>query len=130
MQWPRKLVGLTKECSNEDEQDEPGTRRFRAVSTWTPPRKRSRSPRGGQMRCKSPHGCRAAASVGCRDELRSMTPENRGRSPRRLLSRWPNMGRLEREKLGWAWIMVDRKQQIIASTQDSLLEEEGEALVP
>ena len=35
------------------------------------------------------------------------------------------MGRLEREKLGRAWSMVDREQQIIASTQDSLLEEAG-----
>ena len=35
------------------------------------------------------------------------------------------MGRLEREKLGRAWSMVDREQQIIASTRDSLLEEAG-----
>ena len=32
-----------------------------------------------------------------------------------LLSRWPNVGRLEREKLGQAWSMVDREQHIIAS---------------
>ena len=89
MQWPRKLIGPRKECSKEDEQDEPGRRRFRVVSTWTPQRKRSRSPRGGKQRCKSPHTCRAEASGGCRDELwetssprsRSMSPEGRGRSP-------------------------------------------------
>ena len=56
-----------------------------------------------------------------------MSPESRGRSPHRQekLSRWPNVGRLERERMGRAWSMMDREQQIIASTRDSLLEEAG-----
>ena len=57
-----------------------------------------------------------------------MSPESRGRSPHRQekLSRWPNVGRLERERMGRAWSMMDREQQIIASTRDSLLEEAGQ----
>ena len=62
------------------------------------------------QRCKSPHLCRNAATGGCRDELkdpsssprsRSMTPEDRGRSPtmQEKLARWPRVDSLEKERL-------------------------------
>ena len=35
------------------------------------------------------------------------------------------MGSMEREKWGRAWSMMDREQQVIASTRDSLLKEAG-----
>ena len=69
------------------------------------------------MRCKSPHLCRNAANGGCRDELkeprsRSMTPEDRERSPSRQekLARWMNMDSLERKRLSRAWNMMEREQ--------------------
>ena len=115
--WPRRVITLRKGGSKEGEREERETRRFGSASTWTPPRKRSRSPRGGPMRCKSPHLCRNAANGGCRDELkeprsRSMTPEDRGRSPSRQekLARWMNVDSLERKRLSRAWNMMEREQ--------------------
>ena len=99
------MMSQGKGGNEEGERAEPETRRFRSASTWTPPRKRSRSPRGGPMRCKSPHLCRNAATGECRDELkdplfsprsRSMTPEDRGHSPtmREKMATWPRVDNL------------------------------------
>ena len=92
--WPRRLVAKVKWANREEELDEAEKRRCRLASTWTPPRKRSISPQGGTIRCKSPHICRSAATGGCRSRFidpnpstqsgraeisrsRSMTPEGR-----------------------------------------------------
>ena len=88
------------------------------------------------MRCKSPHLCRNAANGGCRDELkdpspsprsRSMTPEDRGRSPtmQEKLARWPKVDNLEKERLGRAWSMMERERRAISDTRDALLMEAG-----
>ena len=54
-----------------------------------------------------------------------MSPQGRGRSPCRQekLLRRPYVCSLEREKIGRAWNVMDREQQIIASTRDALLKE-------
>ena len=77
---------------------------------------------------------RSDAEAVCRDELweatsprsRSMSPQGRGRSPCRQekVSRRPHMCSQEREKIGRAWKIIDREQQIIESTRDALLKEE------
>ena len=56
---------------------------------------------------------------------RSMSPQGRGRSPCRQekVSRRLHMCSLEREKIGRPWNIIDREQQIIASTRDALLKE-------
>ena len=54
-----------------------------------------------------------------------MPQQRRGRSPCRQekVSKRPHVCSLEREKLGRAWSIMDREQQIIASTRDALLRE-------
>ena len=85
--------------NGEGEKNKPEMRRFRSALTWNPPRKRTISPQGGAIRCKSPHLCRNAAAG------RSMTPENRGRSPtmQEKLARWPRVDSPEKERLSRAW---------------------------
>ena len=122
-------------ANGEEEKNETEKRRFRSASTWTPPRKRSISPQGGTIRCKSPHLCRNAAAGGCRSRFRdpnpsrnrSMTPEDRERSPtmREKLARWPRVDSLEKERMSRVWSRMEREQAAISDTRDALLKEAG-----
>ena len=133
-----------KGANREEESDEAEKRRFRSASTWTPPRKRSISPQGGPIRCKSPHLCRSAATGGCRSRFidpnpsswsgrdavsrsRSMTLEGRERSPatREKLSRWPRVHNLEKERMNRVWSRMEKEQAAISDTRDALLKVAG-----
>ena len=130
----------------EDNREEPGEeekRRCRSALTWTPPRKRSISPQG-PIRCKSPHLCRSAATGGCRSQFidpnaniwtggatvsrsRSLTPEGRERTPatREILSRWPRLHDLERERMNGVWSRMEKEQAALMDTRDALLKLAG-----
>ena len=116
----------------------------RSASTWTPLRKRSISPQGGTIRCKSPHICRSAATGGCRSRFmdpnpstrlgraeisrsRSITQEGRERSPatREKLSRWPRVHNLEKERMNRVWSRMEKEQAAISDTRDALLKVAG-----
>ena len=109
--------------NGEGEKNKPQMRRFRSTLTWNPPRKRSISPQGGAIRCTwyKLHLCRNAAAG------RSMTPENRGRSPtmQEKLARWPRVDSPEKEPLSRAWSMMEQEQRAISDTRDALLMEAG-----
>ena len=124
--WPRRVVAPRRGSNGEGEKDKPETRRFRSALTWNPPRKRSISPQGGAIRCKSPHLCRNAAAG------RSMTPENRGRSPtmQEKLARWPRVDSPEKERLSRAWSMMEREQRAISDTREPCSWRPGRAQVP
>ena len=76
--WPRRVVTPRKGANKEEEMDEAEKRRIRSASTWTPPRKRSISPQGGTIRCKSPHLCRNAATGRCRLRFSDLNPSRGG----------------------------------------------------
>ena len=69
-EWKWSQNKGSREVGCEDgEKEEQDRRRVHSASTLTPPIKRGASPRGGPMRCRSPHLCRSAAFGGCRHEL-------------------------------------------------------------
>ena len=57
-------------ANREEEKNETEERHFRSALIWNPPRKRSISPQGGTIRCKTPHLYRNAAAGGSRSKLR------------------------------------------------------------
>ena len=67
-QWSQNKGSREVGCE-DGEKEEQDRRRVHSASTLTPPIKRGASPRGGPMRCRSPHLCRSAAFGGCRHEL-------------------------------------------------------------
>ena len=127
----------SNEVGSEDgEKEEQDRRRLHSASTWTPPRKRSASPPGGPMRCRSPHLCRSAAFGGCRHELknpspdsrsRSMTPEDREHSltMQERMTRWPRVDNLDRARLNRTWEMVERERRTVTEARDALLIKAG-----
>ena len=64
-----RIRGAERWAARTGEKEEQDRRRVHSASTLTPPIKRGASPRGGPMRCRSPHLCRSAAFGGCRHEL-------------------------------------------------------------
>ena len=68
--WPRRVMAPKMGANREEEKNETEKRHFQSASTCTPPRKRSISPQGGTIRCKTPHLYRNAAAGGSRSKLR------------------------------------------------------------
>ena len=63
------LLNQAETGAVEGEKEKQDRSRVHSASTWTPPIKRGANPRGGAMRCRSPHLCRSAAFGSCRHEL-------------------------------------------------------------
>ena len=100
--------------------EEPGRRRLKVLSTWTPPRTCSRIPCGTRQRGRSPSARRFREEATCMDELweattarsRSMSPQGWGRSPYRqeAPARRPQGCSLDREEPKMAWSSMDREE--------------------
>ena len=136
---------LGREMGMELGPEESVRRRLKVISTWTPPRTRSRSPCSSRQEGRSPSTRRSREEATCRDELlEATTPRSRsislnvqgqGRSPYRqeAAARRPQGCSLDREELRMAWSSMDREELkkmrkqteneklIIERTRDALL---------
>ena len=108
----------------QEDPDEVEKKRCRPASNWTPPRRRSLSPR---IRCISPHNCRDSNTGGGRHKLldpnrtsKSMTPESRENQTASREMQYMNMMNMERFRIREVRIRMAKQQRALLNTKDGM----------